>query len=175
MKLPIAYYGHPILRKKAALVDTITPEIRKLVDDMIETMITSNGVGLAAPQVHHSIAMFIACFIEEDDEELDPNKVRVFINPKIIKFSDRQSPGSEGCLSIPRIYRDVDRPVSIELTALDLSGRAFTEVFNGYSARVILHELDHLHGVLFIDRLPSKQRKALELQLRAIKKKFSFL
>ncbi len=181
MKLPIAYYGHPILRKKAALIGTISHEIRHLVKDMIETMITSRGVGLAAPQVHHSIALFIAYLIEEEDnveeeeEEIDPSKIRVFINPKILEFSEELWTQSEGCLSIPRIYRDVDRPISIKLSALDISGRTFTEEFEGYSARVILHEMDHLHGVLFIDRLPSKQRKALEIQLHAIKKKFSFL
>ncbi|MBA3602826.1 MAG: peptide deformylase [Parachlamydiaceae bacterium] len=173
MKLPIAYYGHPILRKKAALIGTISHEIQHLVKDMIETMITSKGVGLAAPQVHHSLSLFIACLIEEDDEEeIEQSKIRVFINPKILDFSHEQWTQSEGCLSIPRIFRDVDRPISIKITALDLSGHAFTEEFQGYSARVILHEMDHLHGVLFIDRLPSKQRKALEIQLRAIKKKF---
>ena len=104
MKLPLAYYGNPILRKKGALIPTITNETKKLVEDMIETMMESRGIGLAAPQVHRSLALFIACFVKDEEEEIVPSKIRVFINPKILSFSLKQSSESEGCLSIPRIY-----------------------------------------------------------------------
>lgn len=174
MKLPLAYYGNPILRKKATLIESITPELEQLIADMVETMMAFKGIGLAAPQVNRSLAVFIACFIEEE-EKIDPSKIRTFINPKILSYSPEQADHSEGCLSIPKIYRDVRRPLSIHVAALDLKGNAFTEEFHGYDARIILHELDHLHGVLFIDRLPGKERKALEIQLRAIKKKYSLL
>ncbi len=172
MKLPLAYYGDPVLRKKGALVESITPELKQLIADMIETMVAAEGVGLAAPQVHHSLAVFVACFIGEK-EEIDPKRTRVFINPKVLAYSNKEESDSEACLSIPKLYRTVKRPLSIQLTALDLEGSSFTEEFHGYDARIIHHELDHLHGVLFIDRLPVRERKALEPRLQAIKKKYS--
>lgn len=172
MKLPIAYYGNPILRKKAGLVTEINQEICQLVEHMIDTMIAHNGVGLAAPQVHHSLALFIAYF-EKEDKEIDRTKVRVFINPKIVEYSQTLTVMGEGCLSIPKLYGDIDRPKIITVTALDLNGQPFTETFEDYHAHIVMHENDHLNGVLFIDRLSQKERKILEPRLREIKKKFS--
>lgn len=172
MKLPIAYYGNPILRKKAAKIDQVNKEICQLVEDMIDTMIAHKGVGLAAPQVHHSLALFIAYF-EQEEKEFDRNKVRVFINPKIINYSEEMTLMGEGCLSIPKLYGDIFRPMVITVTAQDLEGNLFTEDFEGYNAHIVLHENDHLNGVLFIDRLPPKERKSLEPRLREIKKKFN--
>lgn len=171
MKLPLAYYGDPILRKKGAQIEEINSDIRQLVSDMIDTMIASKGVGLAAPQVHHSLALFIAYF-EQSEEEVDPSKVRVFINPKIIAYSEELTCCSEGCLSIPKLYRDVERPQSVTVTALDLDGNTFTEEFKDYNAHIVLHENDHINGVLFIDRLPLRQRKSLDTHLREVKKKY---
>jgi len=172
-KLPLAYYGDPILRKKGARVETINDGIRQLANDMIDTMKESNGLGLAAPQVHHSLAMFVICVpTQQPDESWLPGKVRVFINPKIVSYSDDLWGYVEGCLSIPTIYEDVLRPFKVTVTATDLEGNEFTEEFEGLEAHAVMHENDHINGVLFIDRLSAKKRKELEPRLRQIKKKF---
>lgn len=176
MKLPIAYYGDPILRKKGSQIETITDEIRQLVNNMIETMIASKGIGLAAPQVGQSLSLFLAYFFENEEDEketVQPEKVRVFINPKIINYSKELTCYSEGCLSIPKLYADVERPLHITVSAMDLNGKTFTEEFHDFDAHLILHENDHVNGVLFIDRLSTKERKLIEPQLRQIKKKYN--
>lgn len=174
MKLNFIYYGNPLLRKKAKPVENITNEIKQLVDAMIEAMDQKDGIGLAAPQVNHSIALFITrAPIENDENEiLEKGEVRVFINPKILSYSNDEDSFSEGCLSIPKVYGDVFRPIKIKVEATNLEGKRFTEDFSGMSARVILHENDHLNGVLFIDRLDTSERKKIDSKLREIKKKF---
>lgn len=174
MKLPLAYYGHPILRKKTAPLTEITDEIRQLVADMEETMQEHNGCGLAAPQVHRSIALFITSFPRYDeDENLLPGEIRVFINPKIISRNQELDTHSEGCLSIPRIREEVIRPTKITVQAKNLEGEEFIEEFEDFDARVVMHENDHLNGVLFIDRLPPKKKKELEKPLREINQKYN--
>lgn len=174
MKLKIAYYGNPILRKKASPVLTIDDEIKQLVNDMIIAMDEKDGIGLAAPQVGHSIALFITRVpIEKENDEWEKGNVRVFINPKILEHSQEQDSFSEGCLSIPKVYGDVFRPIKIKVEATDLEGNRFTEELFGLHARVVLHENDHINGVLFIDRLSKEERKSLDVKLREIKKKFS--
>lgn len=172
MKLPLVYYGNPILRKKGEQITEITEEIKTLIQDMIETMHESKGVGLAAPQINKSYALFIACGTDEKDE-WDLNKVRVFINPKILSYSQETQLCEEGCLSIPKVYGKVQRPVSIVIRALDENGNEFTEEFKNSAADVILHENDHINGVLFIDRVNAKTRKDIEPFLREIKKKYA--
>ncbi len=175
MKLDFIYYGNPILRKKAKPIENISDEIKQLVEAMIVAMDQKDGIGLAAPQVNHSIALFITRAPIENDENDDWEKgeVRVFINPKILSYSSDEDYFSEGCLSIPKVYGDVFRPLKIKVEATNLEGKRFTEDFSGMSARVILHENDHLNGVLFIDRLESSERKKIDSKLREIKKKFS--
>lgn len=174
MKLKLAYYGNPILRKKAKPVDAINDEIKQLVEDMIVAMDEKDGIGLAAPQVSLSIALFITRVpIEKENDEWDRGEVRVFINPKIIKHSKDEDSFSEGCLSIPKVYGDVFRPITITIEATDLEGNKFTEEFSNLHARVILHENDHINGVLFIDRLDSQERKSIDSKLREIKKKYA--
>lgn len=174
MKLPIAYYGNPILRKKGARVDAITDELRQLVADMEETMMAHDGIGLAAPQVNHSIALFITRVAENTDEDRDaPCVTRVFINPKILEYSEEQWLRGEGCLSIPQVYATVSRPLRITVEATDMDGKRFTEEFKGLPARAIMHENDHINGVLFIDRVHGKEREELEPYLRFIKKNFN--
>lgn len=170
MKLPLAYYGDPILRKKGSQIDTINDDIRQLVENMIDTMISTRGIGLAAPQVHHSLALFIAYFIDSE-EEIDRSKIRIFINPKVISYSKETLKLSEGCLSIPKLYLDIDRPRSVTISALDLEGNIFTEEFHDFHAHIVLHENDHLNGVLFVDRLPVKERKSVDQFLRKLKKR----
>lgn len=173
MILKMAYYGDPILRKKASPVTEITPEIKTLVSDMIETMQERKGVGLAAPQIHHSISLFVTQFPDQTKEdEWVPGDVLVFINPKILEVNDQLGDYSEGCLSIPGLYEDVTRPTKIKISAQDLDGNTFVKELNDYEARVCLHENDHLNGVLFIDRLSPKKKKEIEPTLRAIKKKY---
>jgi peptide deformylase len=175
MILKIAYYGHPILRKKTEAIKEISPKIRQLVSDMFETMYASDGIGLAAPQIFDSISLFVTCvpmFENENNEKPKPGVERVFINPKILSYSDESCTELEGCLSIPQIRGHVTRPCSIVVEAMDLEGKVFTQEFEDYEARCIMHENDHINGKLFIDRLDAEERKEIEPKLREIKKKF---
>lgn len=180
MKLELMYYGNPLLRKKAVPITEITDEIRQLVQDMRETMIEHNGIGLAAQQIGKAISLCITevpipVRVSEDSNEVrwNPGPLRVYINPKLIAHSEEQWTQSEGCLSIPGIYGDVTRPVHIKITATDLEGNIFEEELSWLDARAFMHENDHLNGVLCIDRVHGKERQALEPGLHAVKKKFS--
>jgi peptide deformylase len=174
MKLPLAYYGNPILRKKGAKVESITDEIRSLVSDMIETMNESNGIGIAAPQVHRSLALFITSPpVEGQDGVYHPGTPKVYINPMIIAHGDDSWVHDEACLSIPKVRGEVERPKMIKIQAMDLNGVIFEEELYGWDARVFLHENDHINGVLFIDRIKGKKRKEMEPSLREIKKKYN--
>jgi peptide deformylase len=169
----LAYFGDPILRAKALPIQGITPEIKELVADMIETLNASNGIGLAAPQVKESCRLFITAVPKElEDGTVIPPILRIFINPKITFLSEETWIYNEGCLSIPKVYGDVERPLSIEVEATDLNGHLFKGSFTGLEARCILHENDHINGVLFIDRLDPKERKKLEKSLRNVKNRF---
>lgn len=175
MKLPLAYYGNPLLRMKTKPVIKIDEMIKQLIADMIETMEAHDGIGLAAPQVNHSLALFITQVPKrktDDPDEWENGEVRIFINPKILSKSDEEECGSEGCLSIPKIYADVYRPFKITLQYTDIAGKEQNEEFEGLAARVIMHENDHINGTLFIDRLSAKKRQELEIPLRALKKKY---
>jgi peptide deformylase len=174
MILPIAYYGDAILRKKTEPVKEITDEIRQLVIDMIETMYAKDGIGLAAPQVHQSISLFVTSVpIYVDEKTILPGVERVFINPKILSYSEEFVTLSEACISIPKLSGHVTRPLKIIVEAMDLEGKIFTQEFKDYEARCIMHENDHINGKLYIDRMDSKERQELEPKLREIKKKYS--
>lgn len=174
MKLRLAYYGDSVLRKKAAPITEITDEIRQLSEDMFETMEANDGCGLAAPQVHHSIALFVTCIHHyHEDGTFIPGTRRVFINPKIVWYSPEQWPCEEGCLSIPGLRMEVQRPLKVTVQATNLEGQTFTEDFFGFDAHVMMHENDHLNGVLYIDRLSMDKKKKIENQLREIKKKYA--
>lgn len=175
MKLPIAYYGDPILRQKAKHVTEFNDDLRKLVEDMLESMYEHDGMGLAAPQVHRSIALFITKVprVGPDDKYIE-GPLRVFINPKIEVIEEGGVwEASEGCLSIPGIRGDVIRPYKIRVTAHDLDGKVFTEEMSGWDARAVMHENDHINGVLYIDRMQGKKRKDMEAHLQTIKKKYA--
>ena len=133
-----------MLRQVAKPVPEITQEHKKLAEEMFETMIEANGVGLAAPQIGLSIRMFV--IIADDDVR------RVFINPQIISTSEEMVPYEEGCLSIPEVYESILRPKKITVQAFDENGKPFTLEADGFLARVIQHEYDHLDGHVFIDR-----------------------
>lgn len=173
MKLPIRYYGDPVLRKKCAPIEEITPEIRKLAQDMIETLDKLNAQGLAACQVGHSIRMFVLRnYVENPDGSWSVSDPVVFINPKIISHSKETIKDREGCMSIPGLRGVVERPLKATVEALDLDGKVFVEDSEGYNARCRFHENDHINGVLYVDRLDVHERKRLEPYLQAIKKKY---
>ncbi len=172
MKLSLAYYGDPVLRKKAAPVEEITPFIHQLVQGMKETMEAHKGCGLAAPQVHHSLALFVATIPEDENDRTVLGPFRVFINPKIVGYSEEKWACQEGCLSIPGLKESVERPLKVTIQATDLNHQTFVEEFVGFPAHVIMHENDHLNGVFFIDRLPSQRKKAIEGYLKEVKRKF---
>jgi peptide deformylase len=175
MKLPLAYYGDPILRKKAAPVEEINDEIRQLVHDMIETLDTEEGMGLAAPQVHRSLAIFLvrAPLADEEHHKWQPGTLRIFINPKILAYSDQQWDMDEACMSIPKLSAGpVTRPVQIKIEASDLEGNRTVQEFSGLEARIFMHENDHINGVLYIDRIKGKERQRIEPILREIKKRY---
>ncbi len=175
MILDLIYYGNPLLRQKCKPIEKITPEIKKLVADMIETMdLDQRGIGLAAPQVGVPLRLFVLRryeTVESTEGELKLSEPYVYINPKITILDDEPVIDSEGCLSIPKVKGNVERPLKIAVEATDLEGNLFTHEIEGYNARVILHENDHLNGVLFIDRMHPKERKIIEDALRAIKNK----
>ena len=174
MKLELAYYGNPILRKKCQRITEINDEIRQLVEDMTETLIEHNGIGLAAPQVKRDLRLFITAVPSElEDGNWKQGELIVFINPEIVSYSEEQEIRQEGCLSIPKVYGDVIRPEEILIRATDLNGNEFEREFTGLQARCCLHENDHINGVLYIDRIKGKERKLIEPKLREVKKKFT--
>ena len=158
--LKVARMGHPVLRARAKAVDPAeitSPRIQRLIDDMFDTMREYNGVGLAAPQVHESLRLFVAGFPSKKDREEDDSHVpvMVLINPEIAPVGTATEDDWEGCLSIPEIRGRVTRPREIEVKAYDRRGRRVSIHARGFTARVIQHETDHLDGVLFLDRMTS--------------------
>lgn len=173
MKLPLAYYGDPILRKKTERIEHIDDNLRQFIKDMIETMEKENGMGLAAPQVHRSISLFITFVpVQGPDDTWLPGTMRVFINPKILEVSKEEWEHFEGCLSIPKLSGKVKRPLKVKVEYTDLEGNRLTDEFEGLEASCVFHENDHINGVLYIDRIKGKEREAMEPQLREIKKKY---
>jgi peptide deformylase len=153
--LKVARMGHPVLREPARALDKSDlrkPLIQKLIDDMVETMHEYHGVGLAAPQVHEGVRIFVAML---DDEPEAKAATAIIINPEIVRNSNAQEEGWEGCLSIPDIRGMVPRFTDISLTGLDRDGKPLQLRLRGFPARVAQHETDHLDGVLFFDRMTS--------------------
>lgn len=179
MFLPIVAYGAPVLRKVCKDIPADYPNLSKLIEDMWETMYESNGVGLAAPQINKDIRLFvmdsIQIFENLEEEELDiypdgPGLKQVFINAHIDSLDGEEWPYNEGCLSIPKIREDVFRVESVTMTFLDENFESHTKTFNGISARVILHEYDHIEGKLFIDYIKPLRKKLLQGKLNDITK-----
>jgi peptide deformylase len=155
--LKVARMGHPVLRASARTVspaDLRHPLIQKLIDDMIETMHEYHGVGLAAPQIHEGLRLFVALLDEEPSKDSEAIAV---INPEIVPGGETKEEGWEGCLSIPDIRGMVPRYTDITMRALDRNGRKVELRLKNFAARVAQHEADHLDGVLFFDRMTSMQ------------------
>ncbi len=170
----LEYYGSPVLRRQADPVLELTDEIRVLVQDMYETMVEHKGVGLAAPQIGVSKSLFVMC-VERETEDGDLifcDYPRVFINPTIISTSETLVSGREGCLSIPGLRADVLRPHAIRVQAMNLDGQVFIDDYEGFVARIIMHETDHLNGILYIDKMETpKNPKKFQAVLERIKRK----
>lgn len=179
MILPIVAYGTPILRTIAKNIDANYPGLAKLLEDMWETMYASNGVGLAAPQVNKDIRLFIIDSTqvfdgmeakEKAEYPDDPGVKQVFINARVKELNGDEWAYNEGCLSIPKIREDVYREEEVVIEFEDELFNKHTRSYNGITARVILHEYDHIEGKLFIDHLKPLKRKLLKGKLDDISK-----
>ncbi len=178
MTLPIVAYGAAVLRKVGEPINADYPNLTKLIEDMWETMYDSNGVGLAAPQINRAIRLFVMdsqqIFENAEPEDVSypdaPGIKRVFINAEILELSGNEWVYNEGCLSIPKIREDVLRHEKVTLKYMDENFVAHTATFDGMTARVILHEYDHIEGKLFIDYIKPLRKKMLQGKLNDIHK-----
>ena len=142
----------PVLRRKARKITDFGPELQTLIDDMVETMREAPGVGLAAPQVDVSQRVIVVEYHEKEDDEESPLKLYMVVNPEITRKSQETLVGTEGCLSVPGILGDVERPDAVTVKGLNRYGQPFTIKAKGWMARIFQHEIDHLDGILFVDR-----------------------
>lgn len=152
MKIKMAYIGNEVLRRKAREVKNIDSHIKTLVDGMWKMMYAKDGIGLAAPQVGKDLRIFVA--------DLSPYEIDfkvAIINPEIVAFSEKKEEGEEGCLSIPGVYAPVERATAVELRGYTLEEKEVKFYLEGFPARVVQHEVDHLSGVLFIDHVPQEK------------------
>jgi peptide deformylase len=175
MILKVVKYGEPVLRKKGAKIEAVTPDIKKLIADMFETMYAYKGVGLAAQQIGVPLQLTVIdvrgvtdrpSTLELDGKPADVNEFMplVLINPEITPIGEPVA-GPEGCLSFPEIYADVKRPESVDIKALDRDGKPIAFRCGGLLARAAQHETDHLNGILFTDRMDRKTKEELQDEL----------
>jgi len=175
MVLPIVKYGHPALRQRGATVTVVTPEIRQLIADMLETMLAARGVGLAAQQVAQALQVAVIDVRGVTDrpstllvagQPTSPEALMplVLLNPVVTPINAAVI-GPEGCLSFPELYADISRPESVDVEALNEHGQTVRFRCGGLLARAIQHELDHLRGVLFIDRMSRARKEELREEL----------
>jgi peptide deformylase len=180
MIYPVVAYGDPILRKPTRFIEKDEVDLKKLSDDMFETMYSANGVGLAAPQIGLNIRVFVVDatpFSEKDeddeDEDVDLSLAdfkKIFINPEILEETGKEWAFEEGCLSIPGIRGDVYRPEKVKIRYRDADWNEYTEEYSGMAARIIQHEYDHLLGKLFVDYLPTLKKQLIKKRLSDIMK-----
>ena len=161
--LDIRVLGDPILRQETKIVTEVTPELRRLVEDMFETMYAAKGIGLAAPQVGRPERLTV---IDVDDQRF------VLFNPEIIETDPKRIKGEEGCLSIPEIYGDVERSARVVVRAMDIDGNTFEVEGRELLSRCLQHEIDHLHGRLFIDYLSALKRRSATSKWAKEKEKY---
>jgi len=176
--LPLRLDGDPLLRRKAKPIAAVTSELRLFAEQMLVSMLASNGVGLAAPQVGRSIRMITLNTAMSDRAEsgtlspgeilLVPRMPLVLVNPELIAFAREMEIGNEGCLSIPKIYADVARPQRVVLKAATLDGQMFEVECAGLLGRCVQHEVDHLDGILFVDRLTKAEYQKIAQEVTAL-------
>ena len=171
MILPIYTFGNSVLRKIAEPIDQDYPGLKDLIKNMYDTMVHAEGVGLAAPQVGIPIRLIVIDLapLKEDNPELGDFKVTM-INPELLEESENEVEYDEGCLSIPGINETVSRPEAIKISYLDENFNEHMEVYDGYKARVVHHEYDHLEGHLFTDRIKPLRRQLIKGKLTNIVK-----
>lgn len=179
MILEITQYGNPILRTKCRKVTEVTDELKQFGEDLIETMVSAQGVGLAAPQVDRDLQMAVVdvshdpeciSYLRVDGEEasLDDVMPLVFFNP-VLEFGSEKESATEGCLSIDGINAEVSRPAEVKATLHLLDGRTIVVETDGLLSRAIQHEVDHLNGVLFVDRLSTAKKVSIRGKLKKLK------
>lgn len=171
----LVYYNDPRLRERCKEVEKINDDVRKVVQNLIDSVGHYNGAGLAAPQIGYLVRVFVICFADEVEKDGSPILCppKVFINPEILHLSEERCVYPEGCLSIPGLQEEVERPKVVKIRAMDLSGEVFEETADLWRARVILHEFDHLEGTLFVDRLDSTLQKRLQHPLEMVDASFN--
>jgi peptide deformylase len=162
MVYDIRVYGDPVLRKESEKVEKIDEEILQLLDDMVETMHSSNGVGLAAPQIGVNKRVFVL--------DVGDGHIRKVINPKFLEFSDDLEENEEGCLSVPGIYKKVKRAAKVRISYLNESWEEVIEEADGLLARAFQHENDHLDAVLFVDKVSPVAKRMINKKLQKLKK-----
>lgn len=176
MILPIVAYGDPVLKRKASDIERGHEGLEELIDNMFETMYEAAGVGLAAPQIGQSMRLFIvdATPFGEDEEDEEAQKVKdfkeVFINAQITESGGEPWVFQEGCLSIPNIREEVSRDYSVKIEYYNRNWEFQQKVFDGYAARIIMHEYDHIDGILFVDHLKPLKKRLLKRKLNDISK-----
>ncbi len=171
MILPIIAYGDAVLKRKAIDIQQ-NDELQILIENMWETMYNANGVGLAAPQIGKSIRLFLVDTkqLEERSEDFQDGIKQAFINATIESYDGEEDKYEEGCLSIPDINADVERPDSVTIRYFDEHFNEHLKTFDGFNARVIQHEYDHIEGILFTDRIAPLKKKLLKKKLEKISK-----
>lgn len=177
MILPIVAYGDPVLKREAEEIDKDYPDLDALIENMFETMYQASGVGLAAPQIGLPIRLFIVDGTPfAEDEETDPkakgmeNFKKVFINPIIEDEKGEKWGFAEGCLSIPTIREEVFRKEEVTISYYDQNWKLHEETFDGYRARIVQHEYDHVDGILFTDHLSPLKKRLITKKLQNISK-----
>jgi peptide deformylase len=178
MVLTVVKYGTPVLRQKGARIESVTPAVRKLIADMLETMYAAKGIGLAAQQVGAPLQLAVIDVRGATDRpsslEVNGQPADVAQAMPLVLLNPRATPagkpvaGPEGCLSFPEIFIDIARPEVVDVTALDAEGEPIQFRCGGLLARVIQHEIDHLHGILFIDRMSVEAKEKLRPELEAL-------
>lgn len=168
MILPIYNAFHPMLREKTKPIEDIDEKTISLIQDMFETMNFAEGIGLAANQVGVDLSVLIVGDIIEDG--VVKHQGKPYINPQIVSYSEELSTFNEGCLSVPEFREDVERPEAIQIKYYDLDMKENNEEFDGLLARVLQHEIDHLNGILFFDRLKPLRRTLAQSKLNKIRK-----
>jgi peptide deformylase len=163
--LPIKIYGEEVLRQQAKSIENIDGKVAQFLDDLNQTMIEAKGLGLAANQVGRTVRAF-SIDLSQFDVLAQPT---VIINPEVMEMNGEIVIGEEGCLSFPGLYQMIERPKKITIKSINLDGKEYYTEAEGLIARVILHEIDHLDGVLFVDKLTSAQRDLIKSKLKRIK------
>ncbi|WP_342069920.1 peptide deformylase [Yoonia algicola] len=166
----ILIHPDPRLKKVATPVASVNDELRRLADDMLETMYDAPGIGLAAPQIAVMDRMLVMDCAKEDDATPEP---MVLINPQVVWTSEERNVYEEGCLSIPEQYAEVERPAEVEVSWMDLNGKTRRERFDGLWATCVQHEIDHLDGKLFIDYLRPLKRQMITRKMQKLKREMA--